>query len=297
MSEFTYIDDEVNDVYIKKDKDLYAPEWGKRSEGVFSLATRTTKTLPSGVYRITQDSDSRIVFNEMRILTDELISFPDSLMAELQATVELFWESKEEFIKFKQLYKRGILLYGKQGCGKTATLNLMFKTVLEKHDGLVIYIEKPALCLEAIKQLREVEPERPIILLYEDIDSLIDEHKEHGVLALLDGEYQTDNVLHLATTNYLDKIPDRLKNRDGRLDEIIEIFPPNKESRELYINHIFTNIDAKPEASIVEDTEHFTLAHIKELIISVYLLKKDYKTTLERLKAMNTPGKAGFKTA
>ena len=40
----------------------------------------------------------------------------------------------------------------------------------------------------------------------------------------------------------------------------------------------------------VKDTENLTLSHLKELIISVFVMKKDYKETLDILRTMMQAG-------
>src|SRR6185436_11572683 len=111
-----FLDDEdEDDMYIRKPGDLYVPAWGKVSENTFTLGTSTIEVMPEGVYRIKQDSDNRVVFAGVNILADDLVKFPNSSITRLQKTIELFWKSKKEYEKFKQVYKRGVLLYGKQG--------------------------------------------------------------------------------------------------------------------------------------------------------------------------------------
>lgn len=281
-----YYEDEDTDVYIKRDKDIYRPEWSRRSANSYSLGTQTKATLPPGIYRIRQDGESRIVFDQIDLIKDELIDLQDPTMQGLKEMFEKFWASKEEYERFGQVYKRGVLLHGKQGCGKTALLTVLFTKMLDEHKGIVLYVENPELAMEALKNLRQVEPERKLIMLYEDLDAIIDEHKENQVLSILDGEFQTNNVFHLATTNYLEKVPERLKNRPSRLDEVVEMPLPSEQSRTAYIEFLFSKAGKTPPKTILQDTEGLTISHIKELFISVWLFGKDYKQTLTRLRKM-----------
>ena len=61
----------------------------------------------------------------------------------------------------------------------------------------------------ALKVFREIEPNRSIIYIFEDIDSIIEHHGEDEILSVLDGEMQVNKVLNIATTNY----PERLDRR------------------------------------------------------------------------------------
>ena len=133
-----------------------------------------------------------------------------------------------------------------------------------------------------------MEPDRNLILLYEDIDSLMEIYGEKNLLSMMDGQFQFENILHIATTNYIDSIPDRIKNRPSRFDEIVEIQNPTTEERKIFIQHLLQSYGDKYDLlTMVKDTEGFSMAHIKELIICVYMLDKDYSEAVDRLKNMS----------
>lgn len=264
----------------------FETSWAHRGEGVFYLSGQSMFPLPTGVYKIDTDGNGTLTYCRVNILDDDLLSLPNSKTDGIINSIDLFWNSKEQYDKLKQVYKRGILLHGEQGCGKTSTLNLLF-TKLLMEDGVVIIVDNPELTIKAIQRLRIVEPNRKLILLYEDIDSLFNRYGESELLSMLDGQLQFDNVVNIATTNYIEEIPSRLKNRPGRFDEVIKIDPPTTDERKLYIEHLMRPIEDKSKIlEMIKDTQDFSMAHIKELIISVYLLEKDYKETVERLKEM-----------
>lgn len=269
-----------------RDLEGFEDAWAYRGAGVFSLGGQSVLPLPSNVYSIGTNMNGDILYCAINVTTDSLIRFPNSKNDEIINTIEKFWESKEQYEMFGQVYKRGLLLHGEPGCGKTGMLNLLFEQLLRK-GGLVFVVGDPYLTIKAVERLRMVEPNRNLILLYEDIDSLFERYGESHLLSMLDGELQFPGVLHLATTNYLWKIPARLKNRPSRFDEVIEIFPPNTDERSLFIRHLMQPVEDKSKVlEMIRDTENFSLAHIKELIISVYLLEQDYYETLKRLKKM-----------
>lgn len=260
--------------------------YSHRGNDSFSVAGETVKVLPSGIYFFSTDYNGNLIYNKTPVVTDKLISLQNKKIEDLLKTISDFWNSKDTYNLFSQLHKRGILLYGDPGTGKTSTLEILFSNVIE-NNGLVFLIDDPELSIKAVQRLRKLEPYRNLILVYEDIDSLFDKYGESELLSMLDGQYQFENILHLATTNYINKIPARLKNRPGRFDEVIKIDPPTTDERKLYIEYLMQPVQDKSKIlQIIKDTKDFSIAHIKELIISVYLLNKDYNETLNRLKEM-----------
>jgi hypothetical protein len=61
---------------------------------------------------------------------------------------------------------------------------------------------------------------------------------------------------------------------------------PTKNDRARYIVSKFKDIDAELLNKITIDTEGFSLAHLKEFLVSTYCLEAPYSATLVRLKGM-----------
>ena len=82
--------------------------------------------------------------------------------------------------------------------GKTSAIWQMTAELVQRQNGIVVFVEEPELSLICIHMLRRIEPSRPLICIFEDIDALVQRYGDHGYLALLDGEVQIDNVIHVA---------------------------------------------------------------------------------------------------
>ena len=174
--------------------------------------------------------------------------------------------------------------------GKTCTVNLIMKDVVDDRDGVVIKFTNPGLFIEGVRVLREIQPNTPVVVLMEDIDSIIDHYEESPVLNILDGVENIYKMVFLATTNYPELLGPRIINRPSRFDKRFKIPYPNSESREMYLKHLCKekppqdlNIDIK---KWVKDTENFSIAHIKELFVAVVILGDEYKEALENLTLM-----------
>ena len=94
----------------------------------------------------------------------------------------------------------------------------------------------------------------------------------------------------MATTNYPGKLGARIINRPSRFVKRIKIGKPNVESRKMYFDHLFrTNkqlADKYDIAKWVKDTEDMSIAHLKELFVSIVILGNCYEESIKRLKSM-----------
>lgn len=269
-------------------------QWGVLGNGMFRPSSSTVRELPSGVYGLTVDNFGSLLLVQRKIITDDLIILPDTASERVLTALQVFWDAKSKFADKGQLFKRGVMLWGPPGSGKTCTLMLLTHDIIQR-EGIVVLPATPELTTRALGEIRRIEPERPLICVLEDIDEIIDQHGEHALLALLDGETQIDNVVFVATTNYPERLDARLVNRPSRFDEIIKIDMPSAAARSVYFRARLNKIelsDSKLEGW-VNDTEGLSIAHLKEIVVAVYCLGRDYAETLSRLKKMRNAIKSG----
>ena len=121
----------------------------------------------------------------------------------------------------------------------------------------------------------------------EDLDAIQQTYGEADMLALLDGDLQIDNVVFIATTNYPEKLDKRMVNRPSRFDIVRKISMPTPEARTVYLKARNPRI-AKTDELLdwVDATNEFSIAHLKELIVSVEALGQGFDQTIERLRVM-----------
>lgn len=261
-------------------------QWAVLGNGVFRPCSVTTPALPSGVYGVDMDNVGLYLVRR-KIITDDLIVLPDTASERVLTALQVFWDAKSKFADKGQLFKRGVMLWGPPGSGKTCTLMLLTHDIINR-DGIVILPSAPELTTKALQFVRQIEPERPLICVLEDIDEIISQHGEHALLALLDGETQIDNVVFVATTNYPERLDQRLVNRPSRFDEIIKIDMPSAEARRVYFRARLNKIELSDSKldEWVSETEGLSIAHLKEIVVAVYCLGREYHETMKRLKAM-----------
>jgi energy-coupling factor transporter ATP-binding protein EcfA2 len=265
-------------------------QWSVLPNDAFLPSGPKRPILDAGVYTVAM-TDAGPMFSKAKVVTDDLIELDDELSLRVLRNMETFWASKNEYAKRHIVYKRGLLLEGPAGSGKTSLVNLLTQELVRR-DGIVIITSRPTVVADALEALRRIEPDRNVIVIFEDIDELIDHNGEHELLALLDGEHQIDNVVNIATTNFPEKLGARICNRPSRFDERIRVGMPDAKARERYLIHILKQeVPAVPHSEIekwVKDTDGFSVAHLRELAVAITCLKQDYPTVLKRLRSMMT---------
>lgn len=262
-------------------------KWQCIGDDSFRPCGETVSALPARAFKVFLDDWGNPVFKVLTLKTDSLFRLPDSQTDRVLASIEKFWRSKEKFVRRGFLFKRGILLTGAPGGGKTTCVQLLIEQLLEQ-NGIVVLGEHPLPTVRALEVLRKIEPERPLICILEDLDELVRRNGEAEWLALLDGENQIDNVVFIGTTNYPQNLDRRFVNRPSRFDEIIEIPMPSAAARRAYFDLKLIPEDV-PEEGLnqwVEDTEGFSVAHLRELYVSVFCLGRPYDEVIRRLKIM-----------
>lgn len=265
-------------------------QYTKQGHG-YAPCSKTYASLPAGFYKLEMINGVYFLVKH-ELISDSIIELPDSDSAKIIAEIDDFWAKSNLFQQYGLSHKRGVLLYGPPGSGKTVTALVIAKNVIE-NGGLVFQVtQEPYTLTQMLPKVRQVEPDRPVVIIMEDIDSLIKEYSESEVLSLLDGEQSIDNVVYVATTNYPEELDKRVTDRPSRFDRLVKIDFPSYESRISYLLH--HNV---PDSKLWgKATEGFSIAHIKELIVSVKCLGHDFETELKRLRSMYKTPKNEFKS-
>lgn len=271
-----------------KEKDPAAvgySQWSTSEGNTFFPVRPTVPSLSPGVYDIGDTPNSGLFFQKFKVDLEGLIRFPDAASDQVIDEIRRFWKMADIYHSHNIMYKRGILLWGPPGSGKSCTIKLIMRDVIEM-GGIVINFTNPTLFLMGTRALREIQPNTPVVVLMEDIDSIIETFNESSVLNFLDGVNSVDNIVFVATTNYPEKLSGRMINRPSRFDRRIKIGLPNRETRDMYLRHLAKNTDFPDVDRWVRDTEGLSLAHLKELFVATQILGNDYNEALGTLQEM-----------
>lgn len=254
-----------------------------------TLAT-AKETLDSGTYKLIYDAYKDIlIFEIIKFKNDKILPLPSEEYEKVIGKMGLFMseEAKSKFKELDYLYKRGVLLYGEPGTGKTIITTRITQKAVEDYNAVVLFVEDVSAVKKAYEHLNKSQPDQLLVLVFEEFDRLAKEDEE-DLLLLLDGQTQRNNVIFLATTNFIDKIPKRLR-RPGRMSTVIEVGYPNAKVRESYLKQkLGDSFSLLSEWS--EKTKGLTIDELKEVVQAVYILEEDLDETVKRLIDTRTFG-------
>lgn len=264
--------------------------------GGYKATTATVTTLPAGCYDVNADQYGVFVTPALTP-TGLLLELPEMRSEEVLQIVQRFWESEKdykdgnEFVIGGATFKSGLMIYGPPGSGKSCTIKLVSKKLVEK-DGIVFYCSTtPGVVMSFLGDFSRIENKRKCIVILEDIDSLIDIYGESAYLEMLDSAKTIDNVLFIATTNYPERLDPRVYNRPGRFSHVIKIGLPTPKMREAYLKAIVKN--HRDIQYIVDNSEGFTIDHLTSLVNSVYRERKELIPEIHRLRTLFRVPKSG----
>jgi len=222
---------------------------------------------------------------------DNLI-LPENLKREIQDDFANFFSSREMYEKYRIPWKRGVLLIGPPGNGKTHTV----KALINRSKRPCLYVKSFSACWgtdqdrirEVFKRARKTIPS---IIVLEDLDSLIDKNNRAFFLNELDGFAENTGVVVLATTNHPEKLDPAILDRPSRFDRKYYFDLPSTAERAAYLSYWNQSLEGElrlAESSLpklVEITEGFSFAYLKELFLSS-MMQWISKTGIERMDAV-----------
>ena len=256
----------------------------------YFLAYTTMPHVPCGLYNIVFSRDFGMGLARVNYTADDVYLLPGMPYTQIINDLAAFWNSTDKFKTFKLKPHRGILLYGETGCGKTS---LIYKIIdeIRVFDGVVIQFADPTAWMNLIPIIRRLESDRPIICVIEHLDKFLEKFGEENFLSFLDGMNSVSNIVYIATTNNIHAIPDSIQNRPSRFDRKYEITKPNDVARREYLKRKLAGIKQKKYKmeTLVEDTNGFTMAHLREFFVSVFIFNNDYNATVKMLRNIKNP--------
>jgi ATPase family associated with various cellular activities (AAA) len=171
-----------------------------------------------------------------------------------------------------QHLKRGLLLYGPPGVGKTHTVRYLLGELAD-----TTIVELTGDTLGAIKQACSIARAlQPAMIVVEDVDLIAEQRDHYGgetpllftLLNEMDGLDEDADVVFLLTTNRADLLEPALASRPGRVDQAVHIDLPDRESRERLVDLYRAGLDLDTSRldSVLDRTDGVTASFLKELL-------------------------------
>jgi transitional endoplasmic reticulum ATPase len=134
--------------------------------------------------------------------------------------------------------KRGVLLGGPYGTGKTLAAKVASKLAVENGVGY-LYVQRADELADAVT-FAKVYADPAMVIFCEDIDRAMDGERTKSmddILNIIDGiDTKNSNIIVVLTTNHLDNINPAML-RPGRLDAVINVEAPDAKAVEKLIRY------------------------------------------------------------
>ncbi len=274
--ELVYMGGEYNSRII-----CLAPEGDAAKLSLFTRALQDYAARPAGRSLIFNAGweDAPHLDAELGRVTWDDITLPDNILRDLREAVEGFFAQREIIESFGFTWKRGVLLVGPPGTGKTMVCKAAAASL---PDLPFLYVRS----LDGYNPIGQVFARArklaPCIVAFEDIDGLISADNRTVFLNEMDGFTSNEGLLIIASSNHPGKIDEALLKRPSRFDRVFHLGLPEREERRAFCEHLLhrssltdrlaPDFDSAALANKVADkTDGFTPAYLKEAFLSAAL--------------------------
>ncbi len=218
------------------------------------------------------DRAAALQFHRRPVLTDDEVVLPSETLRAIRRQVVGVAEHRERLLQARQHLKRGLLLYGPPGVGKTHSVRYL----MSRLDGVtIVQLTGDSLGLigTACSVARTLQPAMVVV---EDVDLIAEDRGMHPghhpllfqLLNEMDGLAEDVDVVFLLTTNRAELLEPALAARPGRVDQAVPLELPDADSRarlfRLYRGGL--SVDESRLDTVIARTEGVTASFLKELL-------------------------------
>jgi hypothetical protein len=229
----------------------------------------------------------QVTFHRLQSITRDQIILPAGVLERIERQSIGFSKHSERLRAAGRHLKRGMLLHGAPGTGKTLTAMYLAGRMPDR-TVLLITGRGMGLLEQACAMARTLQP---ATIILEDVDLIAEERTQQGIgcapllfelLNQMDGLADDADILFVLTTNRPDLLEPALAARPGRIDQAVEVPVPDAECRrrlfELYGRGL--NVST-PLETYVERTAGASAAFIRELLRKAALFAADEGAELD----------------
>ncbi|KIP02821.1 hypothetical protein PHLGIDRAFT_59041, partial [Phlebiopsis gigantea 11061_1 CR5-6] len=201
----------------------------------------------------------------------------DEFKEGLRRDTRTFFASQAAYDSLGITWKRGILLLGPAGNGKTESI----KALLNETKGVSpLYVKSfttrngPEQGIRAI--FEHARSHVPCILILEDLDAMLVPEAKAFFLNEIDGLADNAGILTIATTNHPERIDDAILNRPSRFDVKYAYALPGAALRTAFARRWLEKVNAsglqftapaQTADAVAAKTDGWSFAFLKELCV------------------------------
>lgn len=209
---------------------------------------------------------------------DDLV-LPGTMAQDLVDSCRQFLSSREAYRRYGAPWKRGMLLVGPPGNGKTHFIKALLNTLdlpcfyVRSFDG-----PRGSTLGHVRRAFDRARRTTPCALVFEDLDSMLSDETRSFFLNELDGFTRNEGILTIATTNHPERLDAAIVHRPSRFDRKVHFDLPGEEERTRYLlswhRRLPEEAHLSPDviAAAMPLTVGFSFAYLKEMMLSSLML-------------------------
>lgn len=202
---------------------------------------------------------------------------PDGMKTDLRCMVESFVDARSKYQELGLPWRRGLLLGGPPGCGKSTAIKVIAAQV--KASVFVLPITSKTDDYTLTRFMDAASDAAPSVCVIEDLDRVVEGGKSEismsHLLNLLDGigTGQKQGVLLISTANHVDRLDPALSpRRPGRYDRYFHFETPSLEDRTTLLRMRGKGRFGEAAIlSVAEKTKGYSHALVQELVVCALL--------------------------
>jgi hypothetical protein len=193
----------------------------------------------------------------------------------VRSDFELFFEREDWFRAHSLPYRRGYLLWGPPGNGKTQTIRVMASHPYIKPYTIDLSdLENKS--SELLRLFGKASENTPSLIILEDLDRAFPTEgkrtQERSVsfqtlLNCLDGVGTQDGVIVVATANNPTCLDPAILKRPGRFDRVVQFRNPDASLRRQYYQRLNPILSGERFETAIQKTKGFSFAQLRETYI------------------------------
>jgi len=256
-----------------------------------NLPIKSIDEFPTGIYTIKDVGgffQTQILYTPFS-LKEKYVDILDGTVGTAMKKLENFFSDdiKQKYEELGISHKTGLVIYGPPGTGKTVTSYIIMNKIVKKYNAICLVVGSNIAITPLTKALEEIKAlKRPIVLFCDECESSL-KGQEDFWLTLLDGHNSIPNFIFLGCTNYIKRIPKRMK-RPSRIEHLIEVTSIEESVANNYVNEKVPKLDKNIRAAMVHYALecHSTIDSFKNAVKEYYIygnIKKpdDFKEILK----------------
>lgn len=224
-------------------------------------------------------------------LIDSYVSTKD-----ITSKVDTFFSKIDIYKELQVDAKRGLLLYGPAGTGKSSSLAKVAEKYGKLQNTAVVCWPSDKFEARVVKDFLnnfnyEKNNIQQFILIIEDLGGVEQNsgqrYSESSLLSILDNVERTFTIptMIIATTNFPEMFLENLTNRPQRFDDLIEVKRPDGDGRAAFLQFFSKGTATADERVKIRASKYEIMspAHIKEIVIRARLYDITISESIDKI--------------